>query len=275
MPELDYQSSCESLEELECSEEDAIYVDPVPKSFVPERPINPYRLRNWQLQAIVGMSNIELPSKKSVYGSKGWRVAGLDNKCIIVAGIFFYNVDNITQCSLEFCKSINALHKARTENQYHAYLYAYDVKGYPMGKPACISQELGSVDIEDGLCVVFPNTYQYKMSRIARGIASKPGHCKMLTFYYVDPSKRIPSTKIVPPQQKDWWMEQVLASKPLCNLPLLVVDGIMDRVDSPISLKNIKQIRLDMEAEVKKKMAGVSYKYFEPSSSIKYASDYC
>ncbi|KAJ2694268.1 hypothetical protein H4218_005698 [Coemansia sp. IMI 209128] len=235
MPELDYQSSCESLEELECSEEDATYVDPVPKSFVSKHPINPYRLRNWQLQAIVGMSNIELPSKKSVYGSKGWRVAGLDNKCIIAAGIFFYNVDNITQCSLEFC----------------------------------------NVDIEDGLCVVFPNTYQYKMSQIARRIASKPGHCKMLTFYYVDPSKHILSTEIVPPQQKYWWMEQVRTSEPLCNLPLLVVDGIMDRVDSRISLKNIKQIRLDMEAEVKKKMAGISYKYFEPLNNIKYVGDYC
>ncbi|KAJ2346878.1 hypothetical protein GGH91_002050 [Coemansia sp. RSA 2671] len=144
-----------------------------------------------------------------------------------------------------------------------------------MEKLARTSQELGGVAIKDGLCVVFPNTHQYKMPRVMHEIASEPGHCKMLTLYYVDPSKHIPSTEIVLPQQRDWWMEQVLASKPLCNLPLLVVDGIMDRVDSPISLKNIKQIRLDMEAEVKKKMASVSYKYFEPSSTIKYVSDYC
>ncbi|KAJ1812600.1 hypothetical protein LPJ60_006519 [Coemansia sp. RSA 2675] len=275
MPEPDYQSSCESLEELECSEEDAIYVDPVPKSFVPERPINPYSLRDRRLQAVVRMSNIELLSKKSAYGGKGWSVAGLDNECIIATGIFFYDVVNTSQCSLEFREPFNAAHDVSTEMEYAAIIHTYDLDMDFAGGFDRTSQELGKVDIKDGLCVVFPNTYQYKMSRIVRGIASKPGHCKMLTFYYVDPSKHIPSTKIVPPQQKDWWMEQVLASKPLCNLPLLVVDGIMDRVDSPISLKNIKQIRLDMEAEVKKKMASVSYKYFEPSSTIKYVSDYC
>ncbi|KAJ2686757.1 hypothetical protein IWW39_003397 [Coemansia spiralis] len=226
-PERDDQSYYEYLDDLRDWEDSATYVEPEPKSF-------------------------------SVYGGKGWSIAGLDNKCIIATGIFFYDVVNISQCSLEFREPFNAAHDVSTEMEYAAIIHTYDLDMDFAGGFDRTSQELGKVDIKDGLCVVFPNTYQYKMSRIARGIASKPGHCKMLTFYYVDPSKRIPSTEIVPPQQRDWWMEQVLASKPLCNLPLLVVDGIIGRVDSPISLKNIKQIRLDMEAEVKKKMASVS-----------------
>ncbi|KAJ2022260.1 hypothetical protein GGI06_001894 [Coemansia sp. S85] len=131
------------------------------------------------------------------------------------------------------------------------------------------SQELGGIDIKNGLCVVLPNTYQCKLPRVMREIGSKPSHCKMLTFYYVDPSKHIPSTEIVLPQQGDWWKEQVRESELLCNLLLLVVDGIMDKIDYPISLKNAKQICLEMEAEVKEKTANVSSKFFVPLYSIK------
>ncbi|KAJ2024334.1 hypothetical protein IWW57_003779 [Coemansia sp. S610] len=204
------------------------------------------------------MSNVELPSKKSVYSDKGWSVVGLNNGHIIATGIFFYDVVNIARCSLEFREFIDSFHYASTRNGFYAFACAYDVEGDLMGRTFRTSQELGGIDIKDGLCVVFPNAYQYKMPWVMREISSNPGHCKMLTFYYVDPSKHIPSTEIVPPQQGDWWMEQVLTSKPLCNLPLFVVDGIMDKIDYPISLKNAKQICLEMEAEVKEKTANVS-----------------
>ncbi|KAJ1875820.1 hypothetical protein LPJ71_011594, partial [Coemansia sp. S17] len=71
---------------------------------------------------------------------------------------------------------------------------------------------------------------------------SKTGHCKMITFYFVDPSTRIPSTEIVPPQQQDWYFADILASEPFRSLPHLVVEGIMDKVDFPISFKAAKKL---------------------------------
>ncbi|KAJ2840770.1 hypothetical protein FBU31_000133, partial [Coemansia sp. 'formosensis'] len=249
-PERGRRPYYEYIEELECWHEDAAFKVPQPKPFVvPARPINPYSLHGRRLQAIVRMSNIELPSKKSVYGSKGWSVAGLDNEHIIATGILFYDVVNIAQCSLEFRESLTAYRTASNDNEFHAIRFAYGISEDLSGRPERFTQELGNVDIKDGLCVVFPNTYQYEMPRITREIATKPGHCKMLTFYFVDPTTRIPSTEVVPPQQRDWWMEDVLSHEPFYSLPLLVMDGIMNKIDYPISLKDAEQIRLEMEAE--------------------------
>ncbi|KAJ2811003.1 hypothetical protein H4S07_002336 [Coemansia furcata] len=203
-PERGRRPYYDYLAELECWHEDAAYKVPQPKPFVvPARPINPYSLHGRRLQAIVRMSNIELLSKKYVYGGKGWSVAGLDNEHIIATGIFFYEVVNIAQCSLEFREPLNAHHAMSSENEFHAIGIAYGIDADLSGRTARFSQELGNVDIKDGLCIVFPNIYQYKMPRIRQDIASTPGHCKMLMFYFVDPTTRIPSTEIVPPQQRD------------------------------------------------------------------------
>ncbi|KAJ2062011.1 hypothetical protein GGI17_002682, partial [Coemansia sp. S146] len=97
------------------------------------------------------------------------------------------------------------------------------------------SSELGGINIYDGQCLEFPNILQYQMHKLTRVDTIKSGHCKMLTFYYVDSSTRIPSTDIV------------LASEPFRSLPLLVVDGITSKVDVPISLKEAKKIRSEMD----------------------------
>ncbi|KAJ2830074.1 hypothetical protein FBU31_002562, partial [Coemansia sp. 'formosensis'] len=274
-PERGRRSYNEYLEELESRNKDATYKDPQPKPFVvPERPDNPYSLRGRRLQAIVRMANIELPSKKYVYGGKGWSMAGLDNERIIATGIFFYDVVNIAQCSLEFREPLNAHHTAINDNEHHAIQFAYGIDEDLLGKKARFSQEVGKVDIKDGLCVVFPNVYQCKMPRIALDIRSKHGHCKMLTFYFIDPTTHIPSTEVVPPQQRDWWMEDVLTHEPFRSLPLLVIDDIMNRISYPMSLKDAKQIRVEVEAEVKTKTTNVSAKFFQPACSIKMFKEY-
>ncbi|KAJ2316992.1 hypothetical protein GGI00_006877 [Coemansia sp. RSA 2681] len=92
---------------------------------------------------------------------------------------------------------------------------------------------------------------------------TKPGHCKMLTFYFVDPSTRIPSTEIVPPQQQEWHFEDILASEPFHSLPRLVVDGIMDKVDFPISLKEAKQLRSQVPQDTGVD-EDIAFELFEP-----------
>ncbi|KAJ2053111.1 hypothetical protein H4S04_000883 [Coemansia sp. S16] len=121
----------------------ATFVHPQPEPFVaPARPVSPYNLRGRRLQAIVKMSNIELTSKRPIYG--------------------------------------------------------------------------------------------YKFPELKLADKTKPGHCKMLTFYFVDPSTRIPSTEIVPPQQLDWYFEDILEFEPFRGLPQLVMDSILAKVDFPI-----------------------------------------
>ncbi|KAJ2059769.1 hypothetical protein GGI17_004176 [Coemansia sp. S146] len=227
--------------------ERAEFVHPQPEPFVaPKRPAIPCKLRGGRLQAIVKMTNFELTPDTPIFGGEDWSVAGLDNERIIATGVFFYDVENIADSSLGFRETIGDYGCRSEMRDAHAILTMYGIDKSLRYRGVHLPQELGRVDIKDGRCLVFPNTYQHQMPELKLEDATKPGNCKMLTFYFVEPTTRIPSTAIVPPQQKDWWIEDVLAFEPFRSLPQLIVDGIMDKIDYPISLKEAKKIRLEM-----------------------------
>ncbi|KAJ2868557.1 hypothetical protein GGH94_000089 [Coemansia aciculifera] len=221
----------------------ASFVHPQPEPFVaPTRPVNPYKLCGRRLQAVVKMSSIELTAKRPIYGGEDWSIAGLDNERIIATGIFFYDMANIAPTSLRFREAIGSCEFEADRYDFESVENAYGIDQDRLVINDLISQEIGSVGIEDGRCLVFPNILQYKLPELELGDKTKPGHCKMLTFYFVDPSTRIPSTELVPPQQQDWYFEDVLASEPFHSLPQLVMDGILAKVDFPISLKEAKKL---------------------------------
>ncbi|KAJ2066257.1 hypothetical protein GGH13_005781 [Coemansia sp. S155-1] len=195
----------------------ATFVHPQPEPFVaPARPVSPYNLRGRRLQAIVKI------------------VAGLANERIIATGVFFYDVANIAPASLGVREAICSWNFEAEQCDIESVVKAYGIEPSQGGEEDPISQELGSVGIKDGRCVVFPNINQYKFPELKLADKTKPGHCKMLTFYFVDPSTRIPSTEIVPPQQLDWYFEDILEFEPFRGLPQLVMDSILAKVDFPI-----------------------------------------
>ncbi|KAJ2040746.1 hypothetical protein GGI13_001013 [Coemansia sp. RSA 455] len=138
------------------------------------------------------MTNIELTSESPFYGGEDWSVAGLANEPIIATGVFFYDMANIAPASLGFHEALSSLDIEIEGYDIESIVKAYDT----------VSQELGGVGIKDGRCVVFPNIHQFKLPMLELADKTKTGHCKMLTFYFVDPSTHIPSTQIVPPQQQ-------------------------------------------------------------------------
>ncbi|KAJ2061199.1 hypothetical protein GGI17_003234 [Coemansia sp. S146] len=214
----------------------ATFVHPQPEPFVaPARPVNPYKLCGRRLQAVVKISSIELTSERPIYSGEDWSVVGLANERIIATGMFFYGVVNIAPANVRFREALSSL-DIESKNNW--------------GEEDLASQELGSVVIKDGRCVVFPNIYQYEVPELKLADKTQSGHCKMLTFYFVDPSTRIPSTEIVPPQQQDWYFEDILASEPFRSLPQLVVEGILAKVDFPISLKEAKKLRLQVHQDI-------------------------
>ncbi|KAJ2256877.1 hypothetical protein GGI13_001062 [Coemansia sp. RSA 455] len=241
----------------------ATFVHPQPEPFVtPARPVIPYKLCGRRLQAIVKMSNVELTSKRSIYGGKDWSVAGLANERIIATGVFFYDVANTAPASLGFREAICSWGFEAEQFDIESVVKAYGIEPSQGGEEDPISQELGSVGIKNGRCVVFPNIHQYKFPKLKLANKTKPGHCKMLTFYVVDPSTRIPSTEIVPPQQQDWYFEDVLEFEPFRSLPQLIVDGILAKVDIPISLKEAKKTRLQVRQD--EACEHISYELFAP-----------
>ncbi|KAJ2059111.1 hypothetical protein GGI17_004635 [Coemansia sp. S146] len=160
---------------------------PQPKPFVtPARSKIPYKLSNQRLQVIVKMSNIKLTPDRPA------------NERIVAAGIFLYDVINIARSVLRFREAPSAQSFEGPFYEEDSIFAAYGVDR----EHFLFTQKVGEVDIKDGRCLVFPNTYEHEMSPLKLKNYSEPGHCNMLTFYIVNPSMRIPSTAIVPPAKR-------------------------------------------------------------------------
>ncbi|KAJ2582435.1 hypothetical protein GGH95_001535, partial [Coemansia sp. RSA 1836] len=132
-------------------EERATFVHPQPEPFVaPARPASPYKLCGRRLQAIVRMSSIELTPEMPIYGGVDWSVAGLYNERIIATGIFFYDVVNVSQRSLQFrealCSWDREEHQPKIEMVHKAYGITLDDMRRRWHR---ISQELGPVEIKN------------------------------------------------------------------------------------------------------------------------------
>lgn len=83
-------------------------------------------------------------------------------------------------------------------------------------------QDFNSLSTSLHRCIAFPNTYQHCVSPFALLDPTRPGHRKILVFFLVKPTFRIPSTTEVGPQQREWaereiWKDRARGS----TLPVL------------------------------------------------------
>lgn len=244
---------------------DSEYFDtPQPGKFEPpNRPVAPYSLKNKRLQAVVKMTNIQLAPKKPEYKGDIFQVDGLTNERIVATGIYYYDVENITESRLNFveCSGKTTIGREFRDDGY-TLGYAF---GVGKGKPYV--QDIGYVTANEGRCLVYPNIYQHQESGFKLADPKKPGHCKMLIFYFVDPSTTIPSTRYVPPQQQEWWSEKVMDTNKggqLAMLPELVKDNIIKHVNFPIPLKEAKKHRQEQLKEYNSKFKPKFKQAFTP-----------
>ncbi|KAJ2476138.1 hypothetical protein IWW56_005077 [Coemansia sp. RSA 2131] len=229
--------------------EHLLFAEPQPGRFVaPVRQMMPYSLRGHRLQAILKMSNICLTPEQPEYESGSWHVEAMANERIVATGVYYYDVENITESTLNFRESVKSFHTydPRAEGGVnHAYGLAVD----EYIDNVSLVQEIGNVQVKNGRCVVFPNFYQHQMTGFKLADPTKPGHCKILTFFFIDPTTRIPSTEVVPPQQREWWSETAIEKGAIGRLPTLVKEQIEKLVDFPISLAEAKELRLELMDE--------------------------
>ncbi|KAJ1878802.1 hypothetical protein LPJ57_003203 [Coemansia sp. RSA 486] len=236
-------------------EDSQLFIEPVPEPFeTPERPPVAFSLKGRRLQAIVKMANIVLTPENPVYAGGSWHVEALSNERIIATGIYYYDVENITESSLAFREMVDEEIDYEQSDQRGLDL-AYGIftenntEGERDDSRIPISQEIGGVTSEKGRCIVFPNTYQHRVSGFELADKTKPGHRKILAFFFIDPINPIVSTEIVPPQQQDWWRESVEQVQRIHDLPLIVRDGVFNCVDFPIPLEDAKKTRLELMQE--------------------------
>lgn len=125
------------------------------------------------------------------------------------------------------------------------------VFGCEQGGPGV--QNVGSVVCKEGRALTFPNILQHKVESFRLADQSLPGHRKILALFLVDPNIRIISTANIPPQQLEWWSEDVMATGVLNKLSGELVNQVFKDVeDFPISLEEAKEMRLELMEERKK-----------------------
>ncbi|KAK4103558.1 hypothetical protein N658DRAFT_505238 [Parathielavia hyrcaniae] len=217
-------------------------VQPNPPSFsmskVAKYTVDPYRtlrkrFQEMGLQVIVKMASIELTPEKPEFAPGGWHVEGMMNEQIAATTLYYLDSENITDSHLEF--------RAMTSSDVHmdlhvgqdAYHWMESVFGAELGSTsgsACV-QNYGSVLTPQGRLLAFPNTLHHRVSGFRLADPTKPGHRRFVALWLVDPSMRIISTANVPPQQADWWAEQVFGGKGegISNIPPEIAQLLAER----------------------------------------------
>lgn len=64
-------------------------------------------------------------------------------------------------------------------------------------------QNYGSLKCKVGRGVCFPNLYQHKVEPFGLTDPAQPGHRTIIAFFVCDPTRTVPSTSQIPPQQPD------------------------------------------------------------------------
>ncbi|EGF77130.1 hypothetical protein BATDEDRAFT_3893, partial [Batrachochytrium dendrobatidis JAM81] len=175
-----------------------VYVPTLPEHFESKyESAKPVSLRGRNLQVIVKLTNIQLTPSKPKYDEGNWHIECPINESIVAIGLYYYDVENITTPNLDYREAVDRFDERASD------MYWEDV--YDTDRESPRNQYIGSLELPNGRCVVYPNRYQHKEQSFELADPTQPGHCKILTFFVVNPSRRIVSTAHVAPQQPQWY----------------------------------------------------------------------
>lgn len=107
-------------------------------------------------------------------------------------------------------------------------------------------QDIGDVITKPHRCIAFPNLYQHQVQPFHLEDPTKPGHRKILVFFLVDPTQRVPSATDVAPQQREWVTEAMHsagADSALARLPVEVLTMISEGNDGTMSRLEAEEYR--------------------------------
>ncbi|OAJ44487.1 hypothetical protein BDEG_27709 [Batrachochytrium dendrobatidis JEL423] len=210
-----------------------VYVPTLPEHFESKyESAKPVSLRGRNLQVIVKLTNIQLTPSKPKYDEGDWHIEGPINESIVAIGLYYYDVENITTPKLDYRVAVYCF-----DYQGASDMYWKDVCDIDQESPR--NQYIGSLELPNGRCAVYPNRYQHKEQSFELADPTQPGHCKILTFFVVNPACRIVSTAHVAPQQPQWYnssFDKTHIPPELWNDATQYIQG----VQSPAEAKNYR-----------------------------------
>lgn len=212
-----------------------------------------YNLKGRDLQVIVKLSNTELSSdhfiSKSFEGGN-WHLEGLEED-IVATGIYYYTVENISKSELKFRQAVDGDTSEVDGHSYEAYGSSWDgdmVEQFEfktgLSSGDSLTQELGSITVQEDRCIVFPNYFQHKVEQFSLADDTKPAKRRILVFWLIDPKKDKPSTSTIPPQQKKWLFDLLSEYKVFgTHFPNECLEIILSFMDNLMTLEEAKKYR--------------------------------
>ncbi|KAI5828682.1 hypothetical protein K523DRAFT_306630 [Schizophyllum commune Tattone D] len=207
-----------------------------------------FSLKGRTIQVITKLANIVLTPEKPAYPGGTWHVEGMWNERIVSTFIYYYGSENIEDTTLAF-------RQATSEPLYHRQDDVFCMWTlYRLERDRPCVQEIGNIQTKEGRCIAFPNLFQHKASHFKLVDPTKPGVRKIIVFFLVDPTRRIPSATDVAPQHEEWLKNTLHTAKAdetsrLSTLPLELLDAQADLVEGIMTRKEALEIREELMKE--------------------------
>ena len=113
-------------------------------------------------------------------------------------------------------------------------------------------QDIGGVITKTHRCVAFPNIDQHQVQPFHLEDPTKPGHRRVLVFFLVDPTQRVPSATDVAPQQDGWVTEAMHGAgqnSAFAKLPIELLTMISNENDVAMTRVEAERYREDLMSE--------------------------
>lgn len=182
----------------------------------PEKPTSPdtpeYHLEGIPVRAVHQFLRCDYPMVLNLIPQN-------DHICAVAK--YYYDVDNVaTAKRLAITQPEKVDPYFRVNEDWHTSNSDWFRAIFGLENRAHSVKAAGMMDIREGRLITFPNLLFSSHNRLRLVDNTKNGHCKVLTLLLVDPNIRIISSAIVPCQQYDWWVKEMMADGgPLGGLP--------------------------------------------------------
>ncbi|EEH21739.2 hypothetical protein PABG_03955 [Paracoccidioides brasiliensis Pb03] len=204
---------------------------------------------NTGFQVIVKLENIHLTPEKPKYDGVSWHVEGQLNEHICATALYYYDNHNITNSYISFRQQCDTNPHIKDTRGEDPNTFLPEIFGKQTFSSA--TQIPGSVQCSEGRLLTFPNTLQHRVEPFELVDKTRPGHCKILSLFLVDPHIRIISTANIPPQRRDWWTEHLESTGALKKLPKELVHMVFGSdINFPFSIEEAKRLRVELMSEM-------------------------
>lgn len=183
------------------------------------------------------------------------------NDHIVASALYVFDVKNVTEARLSFRQQTRMeqaeFHYSKHEMERLMEVFAIpgdeeDMDDFVMFDFPPSLQDLGSVVAPQGRLLVWPNVLHHRMEPIQLLNPTVSGHCKFISLHLVDPHYRICSTRNVPPQRHDWWVEEAIEAAGAAKHrlpPELIYQIDTETGDWPMGIEEAERVRLEREQE--------------------------